>query len=205
MLEDEMHRVELEEARLHVSNQVLDNCLSALKHETMYYPSRIRQLVDSGHTSDLPEVVGYYRDLYGILLHQAAEQVEGVKLHIKPLDHELLGDENLIRYLFELLRKQSGQKEPLQVTYQPKDERHMECRVLMPQLQLSDEELSHLFVPRSGGESSQSIPFLLCRQIVRDHGEATGRRGCGMWAEKSADNIPTIVIILRRQICKTSK
>ena len=205
MLEDEMHRVELEEARLHVSNQVLDNCLSALKHETMYYPSRIRQLVDSGHTSDLPEVVGYYRDLYGILLHQAAEQVEGVKLHIKPLDHELLGDENLIRYLFELLRKQSGQKEPLQVTYQPKDERHMECRVLMPQLQLSDEELSHLFVPRSGGESSQSIPFLLCRQIVRDHGEATGRRGCGMWAEKSADNIPTIVIILPRQICKTSK
>ena len=25
---------------------ILDNCLSTLKHETMYYPSRIRQLVD---------------------------------------------------------------------------------------------------------------------------------------------------------------
>ena len=37
MAEDELSRVEYENARLHVANAVLDNCLSALKHETMYY------------------------------------------------------------------------------------------------------------------------------------------------------------------------
>ena len=49
MAEDELHRVEIENDKLHVNNSVLDNCLSALKHETMYYPSRIRQLIENGH------------------------------------------------------------------------------------------------------------------------------------------------------------
>ena len=33
--EDDLRRLNLETARLHVSNSVLDNCLSAFKHETM--------------------------------------------------------------------------------------------------------------------------------------------------------------------------
>jgi len=205
LLADDLHRSELEEARLHISNQVLDNCLSALKHETMYYPSRIRQLVDSGDTGDLPELVGYYRDLYGILLQQAMEQVEGIQLHIQPLEHGLLGDAKLIEYLFELLRRQTGQKEKLQVSYEPKDERHMECHVAMPQLQLTEEQAAKLFVPTGGVDSQRRIPYLLCRQIVRDHGEATGCRGCGIRAESAPDGTTTIVIILPRQICKTSK
>ena len=40
LLDDELRKAELEENSLHVSNAVLDNCLSTLKHETMYYPSR---------------------------------------------------------------------------------------------------------------------------------------------------------------------
>ena len=40
LMDDELRRLELETANLHVSNAVLDNCLSTLKHETMYYPSR---------------------------------------------------------------------------------------------------------------------------------------------------------------------
>jgi hypothetical protein len=165
----------------------------------MYYPSRIRQLLDSDAVAYLPEVVGYYRELYGMLSLQAMSQVEVVKLHLKPLDHEILGDENLIGYLFELLRKSAGQKERLQVDYMAKDERHVECRVAMPQLRLNDEEARQLFTP-----AQDHIPYLLCRQIVRDHGEATGRRACGIWAEV-ADGLTTIVIILPRQICKTSK
>ena len=47
MTEDELHKAEYENGRLHVSCSVLDNCLSTLKHETMYYPSRIRQLVEN--------------------------------------------------------------------------------------------------------------------------------------------------------------
>ena len=46
LAKDELHRIIYENQRLHISNNVLDNCLSTLKHETMYYPSRIRQLVD---------------------------------------------------------------------------------------------------------------------------------------------------------------
>ena len=42
LLEDEARCVEYENERLHISNSILDNCLSTLKHETMYYPSRIR-------------------------------------------------------------------------------------------------------------------------------------------------------------------
>ena len=49
----------------------------------------------------------------------------------------------------------------------------------MPNLHLSDQEAQALFTP----VSVQNIPYLLCRQIVRDHGEATNRRMCGIWAE----------------------
>ena len=59
MADDELHRLELEAAKLHVANNVLDNCLSALKHETMYYPDRIRQLVDNGDVNALGEVTQY--------------------------------------------------------------------------------------------------------------------------------------------------
>ena len=107
MADDELRRAELENANLHVANSVLDNCLSTLKHETMYYPSRIRQLVDAGDMQSLTEVAAYYRDLYGILIQQATSQVERIKLHIHPVElygQKVLGDENLLHYLFELIR-----------------------------------------------------------------------------------------------------
>lgn len=40
---DELNRLRMDNDKLYISNSVLDNCLSSLKHETMYYPSRIRQ------------------------------------------------------------------------------------------------------------------------------------------------------------------
>ena len=114
MADDELHRAELEDSVLHVSNAVLDNCLSTLKHETMYYPSRIRQLVDAGDVDSLTEVAAYYRDLYGILIRQAVDQVERIHLHIRPVQlygQAVLGDENLLRYLFELLEVRGKSQE----------------------------------------------------------------------------------------------
>ena len=60
---DELRRRAYEQASLHVANNVLDNCLSALKHETMYYPSRIRALVDAVPCDihALQEITVYYR------------------------------------------------------------------------------------------------------------------------------------------------
>ena len=194
MIDDELRRIELETANLHVANAVLDNCLSTLKHETMYYPSRIRQLVDQDTSESLAEVTDYYRELYGILSLQAMGQVTRVKLPMKPLDNNILGDETLIRYLFEILRKQGGAEHNIR----QKDDKYVEISVPMPQLHLSDEEAQNLFSP-----STDHIPYLLCRQIVRDHGEATNRRLCGIWAENN-NGITTIKIILP-SVCKTLK
>lgn len=100
MTEDELHKVEYENGRLHVSCSVLDNCLSTLKHETMYYPSRIRQLVenDSSDVQSLHELVDYYKSLYTMLSAQAMEQVE---LNVK-------NDKFLRQYLFSLLTSGAG-------------------------------------------------------------------------------------------------
>ena len=187
---DELRRLELETANLHVSNAVLDNCLSTLKHETMYYPSRIRQLVDQGEEESLSEIVGYYRELYGLLSQQAMDQTERSNLHIHRLSNGILGDENLISYLFSILRKQGGGKEPSEVS-PIHDGKYVEITMPMPSLHLSEDEAQALFTP----VSVQNIPYLLCRQIVRDHGEATNRRMCGIWAEVR-DNQSLVRIIL---------
>ena len=197
MLDDDIRKAELEDGNLHVSNAVLDNCLSALKHETMYYPSRIRQLLDAGDVEALGEVTRYYRELYGVLSSQAMRQVERATLHLKPLEGGVLGDETLIRYLYEILRRQNGQQR-LDKQFTPRDDRYVEVRIPMPQLQLTPEQAADLFTP-----SKAHIPFLLCRQIVRDHGEATNRRGCGIFAEL-ADDIPVIVITLPAAKTKTT-
>ncbi len=187
LLEDNLRKVEFEDNNLHVSNAVLDNCLSTLKHETMYYPSRIRQLLDAGEINSLSEVAFYYRELYGVLSQQAMRQVEWTKLHIKALSNGILGDENLIRYLFEILRKQSGQKK-IDINFTQREDNYMEVSIPMPVLKLSEADAAKLFTPSKG-----NIPYLLCRQIVRDHGEATNRRGCGIRAE--VVNGQTVVLI----------
>ena len=201
LLDDELRKAEFENNSLHVSNAVLDNCLSALKHETMYYPSRIRQLLDAGEIDSLDEVTAFYRELYGVLSQQAMREVEHAKLHVKPIrkgDVTILGDENMIRYLLEILRKQSrpsgglganGSRAAREVFTQ-KDAQYVELHMPMPSLKLSDAEAANLFMP-----SKEHIPFLLCRQIVRDLGEATNRRGCGIRAEV-IDGLTTVIVTL---------
>lgn len=95
LLEDEIHRTEYEGDKLYVANQVLDNCLSALKHETMYYPLRIRQLIETNpdDVESLRELIEYYKSVYTMLSTQAMEQAKGmVRL-----------DYHLLELLFEIL------------------------------------------------------------------------------------------------------
>ena len=197
LLDDDVYRTELEDNNLHVTNAVLDNCLSTLKHETMYYPSRICQLLDAGEVDSLEEVADYYREIYGILSLQAMHQVKHTKLHLQPLAHDILGDQNLLRYLFEILKKQSGQKR-LDIDYSQKADRYMTLTIPMPQLKLSEEEAQELFTP-----SKEHIPYLLCRQIIRDHAEATNRHGCGIYA--TIIDGTTNMIITLPSVWKTSK
>ena len=81
-VEDDERRARHEESRLHVQNMVLDNCLSTLKHETIYYPNRIKQLVGRLGSEDerrqMHELVSYYRVIFSTLAGCASRQLEEV-------------------------------------------------------------------------------------------------------------------------------
>ena len=181
LLDDEQRRTDIELANLHISNAVLDNCLSTLKHETMYYPSRIRQLIDQGDMESVNEVVSYYRDLYNMLSQQAMSQVERVKLHLRPLEHGILGDETLVGYLLDILKKQH----PIEMTFVPHGSQYIEIQCLLPAGAFGE-----------GSNQPAAIDYLLCRQIARDHGEATNRRACSVRKETQEDGTINMIILL---------
>lgn len=187
MTEDELHKAEYENGRLHVSCSVLDNCLSTLKHETMYYPSRIRQLVenDPSDVQSLHELVDYYKSLYTMLSAQAMEQVE---LNVK-------NDKFLRQYLFDLLTSGAGIVE-IRVEDLP-DSPYAVCRVEMQEVDY-DEQLHHrLFTPLT-----HDMKYLVCRQIVREIGEVTNLRGCGISARSSAAGKLMIEIVLPKSMAQ---
>lgn len=57
---DDMERTQWESRTLHIQNMVLDNGLSTIKHETLYYPNRIKQLIDKCCEHDLIESTDDY-------------------------------------------------------------------------------------------------------------------------------------------------
>lgn len=81
-IEDEERRARHEGSRLHVQNMVLDNCLSTIKHETVYYPNRIKQLVSRLGAHDerrqIKELVDYYRVVFTTLANCASRQLDEV-------------------------------------------------------------------------------------------------------------------------------
>lgn len=182
LAEDELRRVNLEDDRLHVSNNVLDNCLSTLKHETMYYPSRIRQLID-GNEDHLPmmrEVVIYYRKLYSLLSAQA----------MRAAGSAYATDTDMTTYLMDLLKKHGADLDHRQAT-----NTGAYTKVILPLSdKLSDDEAHNLFTPRT-----TSFDFLICRQIVRDMGEVTNLRASGIRAVNE-EGTTKILITLPRKI-----
>lgn len=82
--EELLEKYQFEENRLYVMNQILDNSLSTIKHETMYYPARTRQMVtamseskDSGQqVEELSDLLESYRQIYMLLYEQASHQSE---------------------------------------------------------------------------------------------------------------------------------
>jgi len=192
LLEDEVRRVKFETDKLHVSNSVLDNCLSTLKHETMYYPSRIRQLIedDPADVISLRELVDYYKSLYSMLSMQAMEQVEAnVKFDFFLLD-----------YLFDLLRsvsKQVSRQISVLPTTRP-NQAYAVCRIEMKDIVYDDTAHHLLFTPLTS-----DLKFLLCRQIVREIGEVTNLRGCGIQARPSEAGKLMIEIVLPARIVQS--
>ena len=52
---EETQRASWEDSMLHVQNMVLDNCLSTIKHETIYYPNKIKQIIGRLNAQNLSE------------------------------------------------------------------------------------------------------------------------------------------------------
>lgn len=191
LLEDELRRVRFENDRLHVSNSVLDNCLSTLKHETMYYPSRIRQLIEASpdDVASLKELVDYYKSIYLMLSAQAMEQVET----------NLKCDAALKDYLFRLIQetvKDLAKAHGIAIT-QVKQEiktvhtAYATCQFVFSGLRYDDSLHHRLFTPLT-----VDMRFLVCRQIVREMGETTNLRGCGIQAKPSDDGFLIIEVVL---------
>lgn len=174
LAKDELRREKYENDRLYVSNSVLDNCLSTLKHETMYYPSRIKQLAD-GRERDLraiKELASYYKELYAILSAQAMKQITP----------PMRVDYDMTAYLFQILRKINQQEMPSIETLR-EEGRYTVRRLTMNNLKLTEEETKLLFTPQT-----VDLQFLVCCQIIRDIGEALSARACGIQALKDNNN-----------------
>ncbi|MGN0257925.1 MAG: DUF5112 domain-containing protein [Bacteroides sp.] len=76
---DETRRASWEENKLHVQNLVLDNCLSTIKHETIYYPNKIKQLatqLEEQTTEEIGELIVYYKGIFTLLNQCADRQVD---------------------------------------------------------------------------------------------------------------------------------
>lgn len=191
LLEDELRRVRFENDRLHVSNSVLDNCLSTLKHETMYYPSRIRQLIEASpdDVASLKELVDYYKSIYLMLSAQAMEQVET----------NLKCDDALKDYLFRLIQetvKDLAKAHGIAITQVKQKIKtvhtaYATCQFVFSELRYDDSLHHRLFTPLT-----MDMRFLVCRQIVREMGETTNLRGCGIQAKPSGDGFLVIEVVL---------
>ncbi len=162
MQEDECRRINMEISGVHVSNNVSDNCLSALKHETMYYPNRIHLIADAlnaekqADVESLKEMISYYRSLYMILDEQAMRGIKKFKLNMQGVtvgQEKILGDSVMTEYLFELLGNPKDYTAKTQEDYVIIDVKHVEL---------------------------SEITYLICRQIVRDMAEMSGHRACGV-------------------------
>lgn len=192
-LEDGIRQTNFENDRLYVSNNILENCLSTIKHETMYYPSRIHNCladafpaaasgapVGGNHgLGELSALVGYYRELYRILCTQVNIQVESYRYPCMPVDISrfvsregtaVWGDRDLLAYMFLMIRKLNGGEPPrYDVTA---DGAYLRLHTLVA---ADMHRQPNAFVP-----DKSNVPFLVIRQILRETSSATNLCGCGV-------------------------
>ena len=232
--QDEAHRASWEDSLLHVQNMVLDNCLSTIKHETIYYPNRIKQLIGklrSGKLSEteeqetvtaISELIEYYKGVFTILSQCASRQLEEVTFRrtvipvselseaaekyfrkvrkgitvpvifkTEIVNESVVGDVIQLRFLLENLID-----EALSVPVSGKitltcavEEDFVRFLFTDMRREKTRKELNQLFYPNltrmTTGERGElcGTEYLICKQIIRDHDEFVGRRGCRINAE----------------------
>ena len=216
-IEEESERIKYEENRLHVSNLILDNCLSTLKHETVWYPNRIVQLVESGQVADMQELVDYYREIFGILSQYALSQTTGQLLHRDTFAvSDVMADASAF---IEKTKGKSGYSGNVSVgasALKVSGDRVMlkyliECLIERGMTDGGDMSLTaserggfvrfelHRKCKAPSSEvldglftplmNKENMAYVMCRQIIREHDEAFGHPGCRINAESEKDGM----------------
>ncbi|MCD8261630.1 MAG: DUF5113 domain-containing protein [Bacteroides sp.] len=231
---EDARRASWEDGILHIQNMVLNNCLSTIKHETIYYPNKIKQIVDKLRKSEvsvgeeeeqvstLRELAEYYKGIFTILSSCAAHQLEEVTFRRTTIQAETLleyatkymrkasrnhpapptlmtefspyrikGDITQLKFLLENLINEA-------LTYPKSGEIYLSTKCDGEYIRFSfndtrrekgREEPNHLFYPdlskmQSGSKGELTgTEYLICKQIIREHDEFAGRRGCRINAE----------------------
>lgn len=192
--EDNCRKAEYECHNLYVANSILDNCLSTLKHETMYYPSQIKVLMNDNPVNfeHVRELAIYYRNLHCMLYEQAISQLSKIKINtsrVKLNDITIAGNECIINYMIDLLKRLSGNKE-LDIATEALDNQYIRLTVPMPSLSIAQNKVDQVFLP-----TSENFQLMLCKQIVRDHSEMANKHRCGIEAVVKDEKTYIIIIL----------
>jgi len=200
-IEDELKRVTYETEKMYISNNIIDNGLSTLKHETMYYPARIRQLVDDDNINveTVRELCDYYKELYVILYSQVRSQAVGVKFECVSvslkkyvlINEYVLFDEVLLEYMVDILTKHCGLI-PNETMVIYSDERYLTLRLLCSKINCTEKDFDY-FAP-----DIRNIPFLMCRQIIREMADLTNMHGCGLRVSPDDNGMAFVFITFAR-------
>ncbi len=248
--QDEARRASWEDSVLHVQNMVLDNCLSTIKHETIYYPNKIKQLIGklrSGQLGEseeqetvaaIGELIEYYKGIFTLLSHCASRQLEEVTFrrtviavpdlvtaaekyfrkmrkeapaqidfYTETVNSFVIGDINQLRFLLESLIEEAlsvplGGNIYLRCAV---DGEFVRFLFTDTRRQKTREELNQLFYPNlarmTAGERGElrGTEYLICKQIIRDHDEFAGRRGCRINAEPAEEGGFTVYFTIPRK------
>ena len=216
-IEEESERIRYEENRLHVSNLILDNCLSTLKHETVWYPNRIVQMVESNQVQDMQELVDYYREIFGILSQYALSQITGQLLH-----RDVFNVNDVMEQVYKTVAKmQSKNGYSGKVIVEASDLKVSADKVMLAYLLenligrgMEEGGDINVTVSADGGfarfelhrkcetpsqdvltgmftplANKDNMAYVICRQIIREHDEAFGHPGCRINAEAEKEGM----------------
>lgn len=247
---EETQRASWEDSMLHVQNMVLDNCLSTIKHETIYYPNKIKQIIGRLNAQNLSEkeekeavetmteLIEYYKGIFTILSSCASRQLEEVtfrrttipvqelfetagkyfkksvknrmdkiELEMAPIDARVIGDVNQLRFLLENLIDEAltVHEDGVLRLQARKDDEYIRFLFTDTRREKSVLELNQLFYPNlarmTSGEKGElrGTEYLVCKQIIRDHDEFAGCRGCRINAEPAEGGGFTVYFTIPRR------
>ena len=247
---EETQRASWEDSMLHIQNMVLDNCLSTIKHETIYYPNKIKQIIGRLNAQNLSEkeekeavetmteLIEYYKGIFTILSSCASRQLEEVtfrrttipvqelfetagkyfkksvknrmdkiELEMAPIDARVIGDVNQLRFLLENLIDEAltVHEDGVLRLQARKDDEYIRFLFTDTRREKSVLELNQLFYPNlarmTSGEKGElrGTEYLVCKQIIRDHDEFAGRRGCRINAEPAEGGGFTVYFTIPRR------